>query len=140
MKIEVTTAFDCTPTGITGNFSRDRLPITTGQGQQLTNQLEWAHARNQQRNWETMLQLMQLRSHVMAYSEPQHQPDTNLWKFDFEIERPEVYDNGTHPLGCLLDDCVNVPIVIKLTESAGCANTIYVAGAEQNVWFRILDK
>ena len=140
MKIEVTTAFDCTPTHVMGNFSKDRLPMATRQGNKVTNQLEWIYARNQQRNWETMLQLMQLRSHIVTYTEPQHHPDTNLWKFVFEIERPEVYDNGTHPLGCLLDDCANVPIVIKLTESAGCANTIYVTGAEQNVWLRILDK
>jgi|LakMenE01Jun11ns_1017448.scaffolds.fasta_scaffold9894029_4 hypothetical protein len=140
MKIEVTTAFDCTPTLVTGNFSKDRLPMSTKQGLMVQNHIEWAHARNQQRNWETMLQLMQLRSHIVAYSEPQRDAHTNLWKFEFEIERPEVYQNGTDPLGCLLDDCANVPIVIKLTESDGCANTIYVKGPEQNVWFQILDK
>lgn len=140
MKIEVTTAFDCTPTRVVGNFSRDRLPLTTQQGVKISNPLEWAHARNQQRNWETMLQLIQLRSHIMSYTEPEHETSTNLWKFQFEIERPEVYDNGVHPLGCLLDDCANVPIVVKLAESAGCANVIYVSGAEQNVWFQILDK
>lgn len=140
MQIRVTTSFDCTATGVTGTFRADKLPQSLRTGGAVHDYLGWTRARNQQRNWETLTQIMQLRSQIEAVTDPQRDETTNLWSFTFAIERDDVYRRDQDPLGCLLDDCGNVPIVIGLGETPGCADTVTAQGPEQNIWFQILDK
>lgn len=140
MKILTTTAFDITATGVTGNFRPDKLPMISETGAEIRDYLAWTRSRNQQRNLETVLQLAQMRSQIDEITRPQRDNNTGLWSFEFSVERADVYAAGKDDLACLRDDCNNVPIVIGLDESPGCADTIRVHGAEQNIWFQVLDK
>lgn len=140
MRIQATTAFDITATGVTGHFREDRLPLTAQDGTKVQDYQSWTRSRNQQRNLETVLQLAQMRSQIDDVSDPVRDQNTGLWSLQFAVERDSVYEANGQPLAALLDDCDSVPIVIGLGESPGCADTIRVRGAEQNIWFQILDK
>ena len=60
MSIQITTDFDCRPTGVTGHLRENLLPFTDQLGQQVTDISSWVRSRNQQRNWETIMQLIGL--------------------------------------------------------------------------------
>jgi len=62
MQILCRTFFDCSPTGITGHYRPSQVPFTDGAGNTINNQHDWTFARNQQRNWETLNQLISLRT------------------------------------------------------------------------------
>lgn len=140
MKILTTTAFDITATGVTGNFRPDKLPMISETGAEIRDYLAWTRSRNQQRNLETVLQLAQMRSQIDEITRPERDQDTGLWKFEFTVERPDVYALGNDDLVFLRDDCENVPIVIGLEESPGCTDVIHAQGVDQNIWFQVLAK
>jgi len=127
MKIKVTTAFDCTETGVTGHYRPGKLPIKLPGGETIQTSAGWAKARNQQRNWETLMQLMQLRSIITEVTAPRRD-DIGLWSFEFQVDQDIV--------PALQEDCNNVPIITRLNEHTGCAAMIHTQGAEQNIWFQ----
>ena len=56
MQIRCRTLFDITETGVTGHFKPHRIPFRDNAGQQISDQVTWDRARNQQRNLETISQ------------------------------------------------------------------------------------
>jgi len=140
MRIKITTAFDITDTGITGNFREDRLPVVLTTGETLNDFAAWTRRRNQQRNLETVLQLAQMRSQIDDISPITRDNATGLWSFEFTVERSGVYAAGDNDLAFLADDCDQVPVVIGLDETPGCSGVIRVQGSEQNIWFQVVDK
>lgn len=133
MKIRVKTKFDCTATGVTGNFRPQKLPVRINTGDVLQTREQWERARNQQRNWETLTQVLQLRSQILLEQVPQFNDD-GTWEFEFEVERAEVYSKDDDPVGLLKEDCTNVPILTGLGETEKTANKMIGAGKDQNIW------
>jgi hypothetical protein len=109
MKIRCTTTFDITATGVTGHYKPSRVPFTDRTGHVIANERDWNLARNQQRNWETLTQLISLRTQV-----------DNI--FDFEIESDTVFLLGTDPLGILKNDCQGVPMLLGPDSVINTAN------------------
>ena len=70
MKIKCKTLFDITFTGVTGRFSVSAIPFKDRTGREIKNIDNWNFARNQQRNYETLLQLLSLRTQPMNISNP----------------------------------------------------------------------
>lgn len=136
MKIVCSTLFDITATGITGHFKPSRVPFTDSNGQVIHNELEWHRARNQQRNWETISQLISLRTQVFDASSPVE--DNGSWTFEFEVETPQVFSDGVNELGLLLTDCNDVPMVTNLNETKTQSRSLYSAGPDQNISFNIV--
>ena len=109
LSIRVTTDFDCRPTGVTGHFRPNILPITDQQGQAVTNQATWLRSRNQQRNWETIMQLISLYTQPLRVSRVRVE---NLrWQFDFDTDQEEVFKLDNDPVGRLRQACTGVPII-----------------------------
>ena len=52
MRFACRTYFDITATGVTGHYKSSRVPFLDQVGKNITNELDWNKARNQQRNWE----------------------------------------------------------------------------------------
>lgn len=87
--------------------------------------------RNQHRNYQTILQVIGLRCQPTYLTDPILYTDQdlakfgdeysilngNVWRFDFGVEPEGVFDLPNKPLGLLLDDMHNVPIITGLTES-----------------------
>jgi hypothetical protein len=99
------------------------------------NQADWNHSRNQQRNWETLLQIIGLRTQPQDISVPQHQD--GVWEFEFRSESPGVFEmhNNPDPLAGLKSDCEGVPMMLNLKEQPAMAPTIATSGTDQNIWF-----
>ena len=128
------TLVDITNTGVT----RDR----TGQ----------EHVRNQQRNWETVLQCIGLRSQPIGIVQRvEDNADLDLyefgemytgkhrvWSFAFTVEHAEVFTHGEDALALLHDSFDQVPIVCGLDETARFMLPIFwSAGAIKNIYFKI---
>ena len=121
--INVRTLFDITATGVTGHFKSARLPYTAD---------TWIRARNQQRNYETLTQLINLRTQIMSITTPT--VDNNTWTFQFESES-NVWDDGIDPVGVLKQDCNGVPMLKELDNDPEIDSILVVAGPRQNIWF-----
>ena len=132
MKIRVRTLFDCSNTGVTGHFQYGKLPFNDRTGAVISNENDWHRARNQQRNWETILQIISLRA------QPINITDTvkidNAWQFEFEVESAGVYSvNGdVHNIDSLYTDCSGVPMVINLSEEPAAGQQLE---PKKNIWF-----
>ena len=64
MKYAVQTFFDITATGITGHFKPAKIPFRDAAGNTITDLESWTRSRNQQRNWETITQILGLRTQL----------------------------------------------------------------------------
>ena len=108
-KIEVATFFDCTNTGVVGHRRNIEL-----------NGDEYQFQRNQQRNWETLLQCISLRCQPLNISKVYsniHESGKMYWKFGFETDREDIFSSGNDSLGLLKKDCQGVPMIVGLEES-----------------------
>jgi hypothetical protein len=106
--------------------------------------------RNQQRNWETLVQVLGLRAQLITLSDPeavevdvtkmQFGPDftgkQRVWVFKFGVEHEGVYDSVGQNYGALAGDLINVPIILGLTETANIRlPTFTVSGLQRNIYF-----
>jgi hypothetical protein len=137
MRIQCRTLFDCSHTGVTGHFRTSELPFEDLAGQTVADQTTWNHSRNQQRNWETLLQILGLRAQPMDLVMPVYR--NQAWEFEFRIEAEGVYRVGDNSLAGLMQDCEGVPMVTGLTEAQGLGRTIVTQGDDQNIWFTLLN-
>ena len=139
MRIQCRTLFDCSYTGTTGHFRPSEIPFEDRMGQMIANQTDWNHSRNQQRNWETLLQIISLRTQPLDITTPVYR--TGAWEFEFRVEAPSVYslDNDANPLAGLIQGCADVPMMIRLTEQPELQSTITTTGDKQNIWFLVLN-
>lgn len=135
MKIICRTFFDCSATGITGHFRPSQVPFSDHTGSQIQNTRSWNHARNQQRNWETLTQLISLRTQpVSVTSLGQHD---GIWSFEFEVESGLVYSTSGQEddISGLVNECSGVPMVTGLTETLTEETVLITQGTGQNIWF-----
>lgn len=132
LSIRVTTDFDCRPTGVTGHFRPNILPITDQQGQAVTNQATWLRSRNQQRNWETIMQLISLYTQPLRVSRVRVQ---NLrWQFDFDADQEEVFRLGDDPVGRLKQACTGVPVINYVEQELTT-----LLRPDVNIWFESVE-
>ena len=109
--------------------------------------------RNQQRNWETLVQALSLRVQLLTLSAPQllsldvtgsafgsnFAGQQNVWTFKFGIEQDGIFANATRPFGTLESDFVNVPVITGLDETASIVTpTFCVSGPDTNIYFEQL--
>jgi hypothetical protein len=135
MKICCKTLFDITHTGITGHYRPARGEFVDRAGQTIKDQRSWDRARNQQRNWETLTQLISLRTQV-DLSSPLYK--NKSWKFEFEFEAENLFWKDNDPVGILKDDCNGVPMLLGLTEKDTLQPFLVTNGPGQNIWFETI--
>lgn len=139
MKIVCHTLFDCSYTGVTGHYRSSEVPFVDKVGQTISSLSDWNHSRNQQRNWETLMQIIGLRTQPQSVTRPVTK--SGKWTFEFIAEATGVYSltDSPDPLAGLKQDCEGVPMVVGLTEKDNLAPTISVAGPNQNIWFETIN-
>ena len=124
----VLTDFDCRPTGVTGHFRTNVLPFVDRLNQPITDVDSWNSSRNQQRNWETILQLIGL------YTQPQSISDIRMqngrWEFEFETEFDDVFRLNEDPVGLLKQACRGVPIINYVQQQLTA-----LLQPDVNIWF-----
>lgn len=108
--------------------------------------------RDQQRNWETVLQVIGLRSQPQLIEGPvsaefnidessefgeMYYGKHRVWIFCFGVEHEDVFLEDNDPIGGLDKDFAQVPIVSGLEETARFILPIfYPYGAIKNIYFK----
>lgn len=135
MKYGCRTRFDITNTGVTGHYKSSRVPFTDSAGQEILDELSWNYARNQQRNWETLTQLISLRAQITEITKPAQVGSE--WHFAFEVETADAYGTADDATAILRSDSDGVPMLIGLKNEPNLEPVLKVAGDQQNIWFWI---
>ena len=133
MKIQCQTLFDITATGTTGHVKTSRMPYRDQAGTNITDVKSWNRSRNQQRNWETVTQLISLRTQVDNLQDPVKNQD--CWQFEFEVENENLFNNGADRLAVLKTDCQGVPMLTGLDESINIGTVLVT---DKNIWFTVV--
>jgi hypothetical protein len=146
-RIRCHTLFDVTKTGV---FHRRPAPDSTVEQKQ-----EWEKQRNTQCNYDTILQVISLRSQPEDISTPkktvinfiefdnygflfEHEEDQPSWNFDFTIAHSSVFDDGINELGLLYSDCGDVPMLKVGTEWEKLPAQLDASPELRNIYFEIL--
>lgn len=139
MKIICKTFFDCTYTGVTGNYKPSQIPFNDRSGQLVNDLRDWNRSRNQQRNWETILQLIGLNTQPQDIMLPRCIGKT--WEFEFRVESADVFslNNSADPLAGLKQNSVGVPMIVNLTETKKIEPVLIAQGPQQNIWFETIN-
>lgn len=148
-KIRCYTLFDITKTGIINR----RAPLN-GSTEQLAT---WEQSRNTQCNFDTLIQVISLRSQPENISVPEQEifmfDETNMfgflfeqeegeytrWYFDFTVNYQGVFDDGVSKLGYLNDDCDSVPMIKIGTEWEKLPSFLDISPELRNVYFEEID-
>ena len=137
MRYVCQTLFDITATGITGHFRSTRMPFTDKAGQEIQDQADWNRSRNQQRNWETLTQIIGLRTQIFDLQSPVRDRGGTTWMFEFETDRDGVFGPESDPTQVLRLDSEGVPMLLGLDNRSDLAPFIVTQGPEQNIWFAV---
>jgi hypothetical protein len=124
MKYVCQTLFDITMTGVTGHCKLTRLPFRDQAGQQITDQISWTRSRNQQRNWETITQILGLRTQLFELTIPLRDQGGTSWMFEFETESAGVlWRPTTDPCHMYLEPMLDgVPMLLNLNNRSDLLN------------------
>jgi hypothetical protein len=108
-------------------------------------------ARNQQRNWETILQVFSLRAQPIHIEGPvlteldvsyldfgsMYEGRHRVWVACIGIEHQNIYIEDANPVAGLESDFAQVPVIIGLEETARFMLPIfYTHGAIKNIYFK----
>tara|TARA_R110000803_G_scaffold31918_2_gene70690 strand:- start:388 stop:813 length:426 start_codon:yes stop_codon:yes gene_type:complete len=107
--------------------------------------------RNQQRNYETLLQIIGLRAQPMLFEKPycyvrtslgnfafgsMYSENHNVWVLKFSVEHPGVFADGVNPFGLLLSDLSQVPVIAGLNETIDIAVPVFSTSLDfKNTYF-----
>lgn len=135
-KIRIYTLVDITNTGITRYVPGKEI--------------EYA----QNKNWNTFTQCLGLRS-IILYDEPPtrdlmvpssvglgnvHKGLHNVWSFTFYPDQDDVYHDGIDPLGLLIGDVADVPVLTNLHETINISKRVFdiSSSATRNICIKLL--
>lgn len=128
MRFTCSTLFDITATGVTGHFKSINIPFTDAAGQVIDSATVWNLSRNQQRNWETITQLIGMRTQIQRITTPVKH--NNMWSFEFEVDTPAVFGPEDNPVSILCNDAIGIPMLVNDTTE----NPRLIP--EFNIWFK----
>ena len=138
MKYAVQTFFDITATGITGHFKPAKIPFRDDAGNTITDLESWTRSRNQQRNWETITQILGLRTQLFRLQTPVTDTTNSAWMFEFETETDHIYGDDADPTRVLRSDADGVPMLVELDNRPELTPMLATSGPTQNIWFTLI--
>jgi hypothetical protein len=114
---------------------------------------ERAKMRNKHRNWETVVQVLGLRTQILNIRQfktvnaelalfefgSTYTGKQRIWSFEFTVEFENLYAVDSHEYKVLEDDFAQTPIIIDLDETVKFpAPLFYTAGENKNIYFKTL--
>ena len=144
------TLFDITNTGVIMPFNGDLPAFIDTSGQPVFNEKTWDRSRNQQRNWDTIVQIISMRAQPMVLQSSKieevelanysfgedYTGITKVWSFRFGIEAKDAFRKGTDPVAALFEDSNLVPMSVELTEKISIDPAcIITSGTKTNTYF-----
>lgn len=108
--------------------------------------------RNQQRNWETIQQILSLRTQpnivftdnftndVTKYNFGiNYKGEHKIWTFKFTVDYADIYQDGPDKFGLIKNDFKITPVVLGLTETAVPELAVFIPkGPWNNIYFKSL--
>lgn len=142
-RIACYTLFDITRTGVLNRAKP---------GDDIIDINEWYNKRSTQCNFDTILQVISLRSQPDVVSEPKQLEITldkntkfgkklldnkihTVWTFDFEVHHSSVFEDGIVDLGYLYKDCEHVPMIITNTTKISVNSKLEIDDQNRNIYF-----
>jgi hypothetical protein len=135
MRYACQTLFDITATGITGHFKPNKIPFRDRAGQTVLDSESWNRSRNQQRNWETLTQILGLRTQLFDVTDPVQDSTGSRWMFEFETDRDGAFGPDSNPTEVLELDAAGVPMLRELNNDPDIDPFLVTSGPRQNIWF-----
>jgi len=143
-RIRCNTLFDITQTGVMNRSKTSEIDVAT-----------WVHKRNTQCNFDTILQVISLRSQPDIIKVPikvemtiedydkfgflyDKEEPSFYWRFEFEVQHASVFDSSLLPLGELYKDCSGVPMIQCEGQHSQCPKFLDISAELQNVHFEVL--
>lgn len=139
------TLFDITQTGV---MNRSRPNENEVEG--------WLQRRNTQCNFDTILQVISLRSQPEVIKLPirnelkkeqldrfgfvyhtEENETSYYWKFEFEVHHSSVFENGIASLGALYDDCEGVPMILCKDQLGNIPAFLNTTSELRNIYFEV---
>lgn len=155
-KFRCSCLFDISETGVTTNTRMKGVPFTTTTGVVIKNTFELNFARNQQRNFDTIIQLFSMRTQVVWTSPikmleaekaaawkfgKNYKGNFNVWQFAFEVgsSDPWLKPVKGDPDYChfLRDDADQIPMLLGLLETAKLEPWLVATGPDTNILFEL---
>jgi hypothetical protein len=142
-RISCYTLFDITKTGVI-NRGRPRDDVEDTEN--------WFIKRNTQCNFDTILQVISLRSQPEVVLEPkiieviidknsnfgtkyQDNKKHIVWMFDFEVQHSSVFEDNVSELGALYKDCDGVPMLKSGKEIKNLDEQLSIDNIKKNIYF-----
>lgn len=138
IRIKCTTLFDITATGVKNRFHKSRLPFVDQAGKTIFDTDSWQRSRNQQCNWETINQIISLRTLPENITNPT--VDNDIWTFEFDVIDPSTIEQNADPVAVLKNDCNGVPMIIGLSEKSTTESMLTTVAGSENIWFEIVPR
>ena len=147
--VDCFTLIDITRTGVVAYY-KDGMPMFLDDADQIINdEHTWLRSRNQQRNYETIIQVISLRAQPVYLEDPRRLKQQELseynftnttstqdvWRFSFSPEQSDVYKRDNNPLAALEEDIADIPIILGLNETAGQSIPTLQLGI--NIYFKL---
>jgi hypothetical protein len=142
-RIRCYTLFDITQTGVLNRSA------PTGDDIEF-----WVKKRNTQCNFDTILQVISLRSQPEVVKLPVYielndvecgifgflyeNEKLNAWKFEFEVQHSSVFENGIISFGALYKDCEGVPMIIIDSQQSLCPRFLDTSIELKNIHFEVV--
>lgn len=142
-RIRCYTLFDITQTGVLNRSA----PIGA-------NIEFWVKQRNTQCNFDTILQVISLRSQPEVVKLPMcvelNDNECDMfgflygtekmiaWKFEFEVQHSSVFENGIMSFGALYKDCEGVPMIMIENQHLQCPKFLDTSVELKNIHFEVL--
>ena len=128
---EVYSLIDITATGLVAPYNSKFKQIIDDSDTIINNERSWNKSRNKQRNWETVVQVLGLRSFPNIVSTPitifddlsnyefgsDYIGKENIWVFRFTTEQSGLFTGTNGPTEMLELDLHQVPITTNLDET-----------------------
>lgn len=143
-RIRCHTLFDITQTGVMNRSKPNEADIEN-----------WVRRRNTQCNFDTLLQVISLRSQPEVVKLPvkidmteeeygkfgflySSEEENVCWKFEFEVQHPSVFDDGIVTLGALYKDCNGVPMIYCEDQHIMSPKFLDTSAELRNIHFEVL--
>ena len=129
-----------------GNLKKE-FPFTTKSKEVVHDKESLTIAKHQNSNFNTMVQLLQIRGNITWETPPMRIHDTlgnsgfgsayegqhSSWHFQFFVEQTEVYGTGSQPIGYLIDDFNHVPIINFCKETATFPTSTFITQDQRTI-------
>lgn len=144
-RIACYTLFDITHTGIANRSKPQDANID-----------DWMNKRNTQCNFDTILQVVSLRSQPdvvklpirfkatehdydkFGFLYPKTEQQWFYWRFEFEVQHASVFENDNGSLGALYRDCEGVPMLLCKEKHDFCPNFLNTTEELRNIYFEVV--